>query len=274
MTRPRRAPRIRPLLGHDGAVNDCAFGPGGTRLVSAGEDGTVRLWSTGSGEQEAVLGGHTGAVLGCAFGPDGTVVASAGGDGRVHLWDARTGDRSGTLIQEGAVHGCAFRPDGRLLATAGEDETVRLWDPRNGAPVSVLTGHEAIVWSCAFGAEGATLVSAGEDRVVKIWDVERGRARLEVLTGCTGGRYRCAVAPDGALVAAPTGDGFRIGVWDCGTGREVASLAGHTEAPVDVAFSPDGALLASVGWDGSVRVWDPSAGAPVAIVHTAAAGLA
>ncbi len=46
-----------------------------------------------------------------------------------------------------------------------------------------------------------------------------------------------------------------IQIWDLANRRELLKLKGHREAVHDVAFSPDGRLLASVSADGSVKVW-------------------
>jgi WD40 repeat protein len=60
-------------------------------------------------------------------------------------------------------------------------------------------------------------------------------------------------SPDGARLAVATS----IGIWlyDTTTYREVALLAGHTDDGYDVAFSPDGATLASGSWDSTVLLW-------------------
>jgi WD40 repeat protein len=51
-----------------------------------------------------------------------------------------------------------------------------------------------------------------------------------------------------------------VRLWDIGRLRELARLKGHSGPVRCVAFSRDGARLASVGSDGSIRLWDVDAG--------------
>ena|GEM_PF-1697726 len=82
----------RVLEGHQGSVLACGWSPDGGRLVSAGNNGTLRLWDTASGECLAILEDHQGPVLACGWSPDGDRLVSAGDDGTLRLWDAATGE--------------------------------------------------------------------------------------------------------------------------------------------------------------------------------------
>ena len=85
---------------------------------------------------------------------------------------------------------------------------------------------------------------------------------LATLKGHTDLVYSVAFAPDGKTLA--TGSGSRdqtVKLWDVTTGKELATLKGHTRYPsavVSVAFAPDGKTLATVSWDMTVNVklWD------------------
>ena len=68
------------------AVRSLAVSPDGKRLLSGGEDGTVKLWSVADGAPLYTLTGHSGAVNGVCFTPDGAGAASAGADRTVRLW--------------------------------------------------------------------------------------------------------------------------------------------------------------------------------------------
>jgi WD40 repeat protein len=64
-----------------------------------------------------------------------------------------------------------------------------------------------------------------------------------------------AISPDGTFAAVGSGN---ITVWSVADGQEVAALPGHTCWVHQLAFLSDGAGLASLGFDGTVLLWDLS----------------
>jgi WD40 repeat protein len=75
------------LRGHEGDVRSAAFSPDGSRIVTASEDRTARIWDAASGKEIAVLRGHEGAVRSAAFSPDASRIVTASGDGTARIWD-------------------------------------------------------------------------------------------------------------------------------------------------------------------------------------------
>jgi WD40 repeat protein len=68
-----------------------------------------------------------------------------------------------------------------------------------------------------------------------------------------------AVIPDGQRAISASTD-QTIKIWDLATGKETASLRGHTAAVKSVAISPDGRQMVSTGEDKTVKVWELASG--------------
>jgi eukaryotic-like serine/threonine-protein kinase len=163
------------------------------------------------------------------------------------------------------VWSVAFSPRGDLAASASKDKTIILWDTATWNPKfpHPLTGHEGEVYSIAFSPDGETLASGSNDKTIKLWKTQTGEL-LRTFNGHTKPVLRLAFSPDGKFLASFSGDekggDKEIRLWDVNSGLSWTLKGqenkGHDNAVSAIAFSPDGSILASAGYDNKLLLWD------------------
>ncbi|XP_027480235.1 notchless protein homolog 1 isoform X1 [Zalophus californianus] len=129
---------------------------------------------------------------------------------------------------------------------------------------SSLEGHSEAVISVAFSPTGKYLASGSGDTTVRFWDLSTETPHFT----CQGHRHwvlSISWSPDGKKLASGCKNG-QILLWDPSTGKQVGrALAGHSRWITGLSWEPLHAnpacrYVASSSKDGSVRVWDTTAG--------------
>jgi WD40 repeat protein len=256
------APAAGRLNPDEHGVFDVVFAPDGTRLATAGSDGTARVWDAASGQESMVLSGHVNEVNEVAFHPDGTHLVTAGYDGTARVWDLSPGadeDRQRLIIyHRQPLNSAVFSPDGKRIATGGADGIARVWDASSGQLLLALHGHTGSIARVAFFPDGKRLATASEDTTVRVWDLLPDRELLTLVAHGTAVRS-VAYSPDGAWIATAGADGTAQ-VWDPQTGEPQLTLSGHGGRINSIAYSDKGERLVTAGQDGAAKVWDSASG--------------
>jgi WD40 repeat protein len=79
--------KLVKLRGHKQQVRAVGCLPGGNTVLTAGMDGTVRLWDANTGAETRSFDWGIGKVRVAAVSPDGNMCAAGSDDGRLVVWD-------------------------------------------------------------------------------------------------------------------------------------------------------------------------------------------
>jgi WD40 repeat protein len=282
----------QPLELPPGKITALALGPGGL-LLMAREDGAVELLDAHTGEARRSLRGAASAIRALACG-DGLVLA-AGEERLVHRWELSTGRALPPLAgHQRPVLGLGLDAEGRLW-TVGKDQRLCAWNPRASVAAPALSGHGGGVRACCLQGERA--FTGGRDGLVRSWDLGiggplelwlRGGSAITCMLGLSSGglvvgrsdgSMLCLHAPEqrrwgqrraheGPLTCLARSDGLVFSggadgvmrAWDLASGLPVSAQPHHAVRLRCLALSPDGELLASGGYDGSLVVASPLGG--------------
>ncbi len=237
-------------------LNVAAYSPDGQRIVTAADDGSVRLWSADGSGQPLHLGSHEESVQSASFSRDGQRIITTSRDGAVRVWWVDV-DGSPQYILFKAdtceVRSAAFSTDGKRIILTCRDKTVRVWKADGSEELLVLPEHERGLTSAAFSTDGKRIVTTSWDKTAWVWQTDDLRQR-HPLNGHEGPVLSAAFSPNGEQLVTASRDGTARVWWADGSGQ-LAVLKGH-QAPVrSAAFSPDGQRIVTASDDGTVRVW-------------------
>jgi WD40 repeat protein/beta-lactamase regulating signal transducer with metallopeptidase domain len=285
----------RKILGPASGVAGLLFSPDGQTLAGRASDRDLFLWSARTGKQMhhfkaarrrqqggfvLAFGGSAPPAPGMAFTPDSKSLVAAARDfvknaptPSIKFWDVNSGKETRKIATPGGVSAVAVARGGKLLAY-GTGNIVRLCAADTGKEIHQLTAPDGAVLSAVFSPDGKTLAVRGRNQRVRLWNTATGKELRQLNDAepprgggglvLVGGNFfapesrALSISPDGKRVAAAAGSTVRL--WELNTGKEVALLGGHWQAPSAIVLSPDGKTVVSWGFDRVVRRWEAASG--------------
>ncbi len=221
------------------------------RLASVSQDGTVRLWDTKTGRETATSHGHTSGVSAIALSRDGRLITGSL-DQTLKAWNPAA---SNTVSTTESMYGIAFAADGGRVATTGWKGLVKTFDTRDNREATSFVGHAQSGVRIDWSRDGKHFATTGNDNKIVLWDAATSARKAELLG--SGGGEPVVFHPGSGFVAGEAANGVAK-IWRLPEGVEEASLAdGEGVLNIsDLAWSPDGTLLAVSTSDGQIRLWD------------------
>ncbi|MEM9490819.1 MAG: serine/threonine-protein kinase, partial [Myxococcota bacterium] len=239
---------------HIGVLFDLHLSPDGTLLGSASQHGTIQLRDLQT-QKTALLRGHSARVTAIAFSPVHPVLASASADKTVRIWTLSGGLVETIDVFKDRVDAVKYSSDGQYLAAGDWAGTVYLRSNKAGVS-NRLSHHSDGVTRIAFSPRSTHLATGGLTGEVYLQALRPAGATRDqgpsssLVTPArrlTAGRgqliYDLKFSPRGDVLASGSRDG-KLHLWQVESGRKLAefTLQGAIKS---LAFSPDGALLAS-----------------------------
>jgi RNA polymerase sigma factor (sigma-70 family) len=235
-------------LGESRGVKTVTFAADGKSVAALTHEGTLRVWSTGTGKQVGLI--ELEKFDRFALAPAVGLIAACGTKGPVRLWslalDKEVRQYGGAEDVPGPL---LFSADGKQLLSlaGGQEKLVRVWDVANGRLVHEWKTRPTAD-SLALSADGRT-VAAGN----QLWDLVSGRACGQVAEDTEA----LSFSPDGSVLASA--DRARVRLWDVASRRELFRFSGHAAGIRTIALSPDSRLSLTMGDDGP-KLWDARTG--------------
>jgi WD40 repeat protein len=238
----------------------------GDAVVTSCVDGQVLLFDTISGRALASVNVGEGA-RDLALSPDEAHVAIAGTDGQIWLWDLETGEAAPAFrADETKATSVAFLMQGKAIASVGVSGTIEIRSFPALRPLHQIEAHKGAIWTIETSPDGLKLLTTGRDEAdghVRVWDARTGKLLhfFEREKGMSV-PFRAAWSIDGRRVAVARHSGVFV-VWDLADGS-THKVQAHGGPAMGIAFSPDGSMIATTGYDGAVDFWDATTLAPLA----------
>lgn len=211
---------IRTLGDSTKRTTGVAWSPDGNRLVTAADDGMLRIWDTATGklllswkDPQGMFGDGSLSIGWLAWSQDGKVLASLDAKGHVRLWDCESGkERKSAPINGNFV---AWLADGKTLCT--DSSLVDPFAGKEPLPVPIVGADQGCL-----PRDGKTMVfSNAKDRTLQVFDLLSGKIVRTLYDPLSPGIKGRALSPDGRRFALASGAGVQV--WDTTTGRLLSS---------------------------------------------------
>jgi len=247
---------VHTLHGYSSSVTSVVITPDGQTVVSGSADSTIKLWNLNTGQEIATLAGHSHGVTSIALAPDGQTLASGSKDKSIKLWNLSTKEEIYTIAgHSDRITSVAIGSDGKTLASASDDTTIKIWNLSNGEEIRTFQWQVKVYYGfdILFSPDGKILVSSSGDDCVSLSAVAFNLATGDEIWTKNWQEGRDSVC---ALAVSPDAETFAtlqcpgtIKLWNLSTGTEIYTLAENSMGDFCLAFSPDGKILATGGWD-------------------------
>lgn len=266
-------------LNADTRIIGMTWSPESTRLAITNREGTIQIWSPGSGQ---ILQTHRIAlneISTSSWSPDGQCIAfgtriqSPRETATVQLWDISSNQvvKSMGIEGQGIPNSITWGWDGNALFFIVSDK-VRIWDMVSG---DVRHLPLRMAHALSISPDSQSLASCNHNGEIYIWDVKSGQLRHSILPNACQYITSLRFSPNGKLLAVGGNYGV-VCLWDTQIWKPLRTLQryrfieeAHFFHVSSITWSGDDRLLAAGSPHcGLIPIWDPFDGRIQKIIDT------
>ncbi len=265
------SPVLKILTGHTQPINHLSWDAEGKRIISASNDGTVRVWDAETGENLLKLSGQ-GAISTAIFSQNGQYIYSGGDDYLIWIWDSQTGAELDILEgHQDRITALALTPDGKKMISISSDGSLIVWKIESNINISkilILSIDSSELLALAVHPKKPLVVVGASDNTLRLWNIETQKL-LAKWPGHERTIRSLAFDSEGKILASVGNDSL-VKLWDIDTQQNLINFTGHssnvssisylpaqTNIPVKAAPGQYGQWI-SGGQDNKVRIWQSS----------------
>lgn len=163
---------LEELKGHEAQVSYVRM-LSGERVLTAGHDGTIKMWDVRTDTCVATVGRSSSAVL-CVEYDDSTGILAAGSrDSVANIWDIRAGRQMHKLLGHTSWIR-SIRMAGDVVVTGSDDWTARMWSVSRGTCDAVLACHAGPILCVEYSVSDRGIITGSTDGLLRFWENDEG----------------------------------------------------------------------------------------------------
>nr|GEV27066.1 hypothetical protein [Tanacetum cinerariifolium] len=246
---------------HDGGCASIVFDHNSGKLVTGGQDHTVKMWDSTTGQLTRTYNGCLGSVLDLSITHDNKCIIAASSSNNLYVWDASSGRVRHTLTghKDKVVAVDVSRSSSRHVVSSGYDRTIKLWDLNKGYCVNTMM-HPSNCNALSFTQDGQTVCSGHVDGHLRFWDLRAPKPQTEThahslaVTSISLSRNGNTILTSGRDNVHNLFDTRTFEVWRALGASENRVASNWSRS----CISADDNYVAAGSVDGSVHVWSTS----------------
>ena len=254
---------IRTYQGHQDRIDALVPIPDQSRLVSASQDGLIKIWNLRSDSSVILRQSTSSYPTALDVFPAGFFIATGLSDGQIEIWNLETAEVIRRFEgHEGRITALAITHSGHSLISASQDRTLRIWDALTGVRLHTCSHQSSEITTLSVTPDDKVVLAgqSGDQNapgVTRAWQIETG-VEIAEFNNIPNSRHYMAALKDGrhAVSGSEAGD---IIVWDRQTGESVRHINAHP-GPVVMALMPDQKSVVVGTPKPSLALWDLTTG--------------